>query len=102
MFISLSLTSPSIQVSFPKIITSESVKEENLILTITSENVIYLDNAVVTLKELRLQLAKGASKNRPILIKSDRRASLGRMIDVWNLCRELGVEKINIATDQEK
>ena len=91
-----------IKVKLPKAITSEAIKEENLILTITSENVFYLNGAVTTMKELRNELAKSANKARPILIKADRKASLGRVIDIWDLCKELGIEKINIATSREK
>lgn len=90
-----------IKVKLPKAITSDIIKEENLVILITRENVIYADSALVTLKELENQLAQPANKQRPILIKADRRASLGRVVDIWDLCRELGIERVNIATDQE-
>ncbi|HDL09682.1 MAG TPA: hypothetical protein ENG39_00310, partial [Candidatus Omnitrophica bacterium] len=35
-----------------------------------------------------------------ILIKADKRASLGRIIQVWDVCREVGIQKLNIATLQ--
>ena len=96
------LTSPSeIQVKLPKAVTSDVIKEENYVITISSENVIYLNNKVVTLQELGSALKKAKAGNNPILIKSDRRASVSRMVDVWDLGRNLGIEKINIATNQE-
>ena len=91
-----------ITVNLPKAITSEIIKEENLVITITSEDVLYLNDAVSTMKTLRQELEKKANKDRLILIKADRRASLGRIIDIWDLCRELGIERVNIATNQEK
>ena len=91
-----------INVKLPKAITSDIIKEENLIITITSENVIYLNNTVITLKELKERLEQPHNQNRPLLIKADRRASVGRIVDVWELCRNLGIERINIATNQEK
>jgi len=101
--LSTSLASQSgINVKLPKAITSDAIKEENLNITITSENVIYLNNRIVTIKELRAALEKSGNKNQPILIKADRRSSVGRIVDVWDICRELGIERINIATDQEK
>ncbi len=101
--LSSSLTPQSgINVKLPKAITSDTIKEENLTITVTSENVIYLDNKIITFKELRRELRKNINKNRPVLIKADRRSSLGRIVDIWDLCRELGIEKINIAADQEK
>lgn len=91
-----------INVKLPKAVTSDIIKEENYIITITNENVIYLNNQIVTFKELEEKLKLPANKSRPILIKSDRRASMGRIVDVWDLCRNLGIERINIATNQDQ
>lgn len=91
-----------INVKLPKAVTSDILKDENVIITITRENVIYLNGRIITLKELEADLAKFGSPKRPLLIKSDRRASVGRVVDVWDLCRSLGIERINIATNQEE
>ena len=92
-----------INVKLPKAVTSDIIKEENFIVTITSENVTYLNGAVITLKELKQKLSHPpGNKDRPLLIKADRRASVGRIVDVWDLCRDLGIERINIATNQTK
>ena len=92
----------SINVKLPKAVTSDVLKkEENLIVTITNENIIYVDNLVTTLKELESTLSS-YDRSRSLLIKADRRASVGRIVDVWDLCRNLGIERINIATDQNQ
>lgn len=90
-----------INVKLPKAVTSDIVKDENVTVTITAENVIYLNDTVITIKELGDALAQRDVQTRPILIKSDRRASVGRIVDVWDLCRNLGIERINIATNQD-
>ena len=90
-----------INVKLPRAVTSDTIKEENLIITITGENVIYLNDKITTIKDIQQILGKKENKTRPILIKADRRASVGRIVDVWDLCRTLGIEKINIATNQE-
>lgn len=90
-----------INVKLPKAVTSDVIKEENMIITITSENVTYLNDKVITQKELENILTKPNIKNLPILIKADRRASFGRIIDIWDLCRNNGIERVNIATNQE-
>lgn len=90
-----------INVRLPKAITSDIIKEENFIVTITSENIIYLNGTISTMKEIKNELSKPTNKDRTILIKSDRRASMGRIVDIWDLCRNLGIEKINIATNQK-
>ena len=90
-----------IKVKLPKAITSEFVKEESLTIIITSEDILYVNRELTTVKELQRELAKPQYKSRPILIKADRRASVGRIVDIWDLCRELGIERVNIATDQD-
>jgi len=90
-----------INVKLPKAVTSDIIKEENLIITITSENIIYLNSNISTLEELKSELEKIKGKNNPILIKADRRSSVGRIVDVWDLCRNLGIERINIAINQD-
>lgn len=91
-----------INVRLPKAVTSDVIQEENWIVTITSENVIFLNDKIMTLNELEQVLSKNAeARNKTFLIKSDRRASVGRIVDVWDLCRKLGIEKINIATNQD-
>jgi biopolymer transport protein ExbD len=90
-----------INVKLPKAVTSDVIKEESFVVTITSENVIYLNGKVTPLKDLEKKLLPIKKNNSPLLIKADRRASVGRIVDVWDLCRSLGIEKINIATHQE-
>jgi biopolymer transport protein ExbD len=90
-----------INVKLPRAVTSDLIKEENTIVTISSENVLYLNGGIISIKELRQNLKQVAEMNRPLLIKADRRASMGRIVDVWDLCRNLGIERINIATNQE-
>lgn len=91
-----------INVKLPKAVTSDVIKDENIIVTITGENVIYLNGVVTTLKELTGTLQKFDYKTKPLLIRSDRRASVGRVVEVWDLCRDLGIERIHIATNHDQ
>lgn len=91
-----------ISVTLPKAVTSDVIQDKNVIVTITSENVIYLNGTVVTLKELSQKLKESNYKTNPLLIRSARRASVGRVVDVWDLCRNLGIERIHIATNQDQ
>lgn len=92
---------PGINVKLPKTVTSDIIKEDNMVISITSENVTYLNGVIINRKELEEELAKPGSKNLLILIKADRRASVGRIIDIWDICRKNGIDRINIATNQE-
>jgi biopolymer transport protein ExbD len=68
------------------------------VIDITSENVIYLNNKVVTLNELRTFLAQSDLRNALIYIKADRRSSMGRVTDVFDLCRGISGARINVSS----
>ncbi|MFH0762396.1 MAG: biopolymer transporter ExbD [Candidatus Omnitrophota bacterium] len=92
---------PGIKVKLPKAVTSEVVKAQNIEILITGENVTYLNGKVVNSTELKKFLKQAARAEQTILIKADKRASLGRVVEIWDTARELGITQINIATNQE-
>lgn len=97
----LAQSQAGIKVNLPKAVTSEAVAEESLIISVTSENLIYLNDKIVTIKELASKL-ETLPKKKSLLIKADRRASLGRVVEVWDICRNAGISQVNIATTQAK
>jgi len=101
MLTSSFIMQPGIKVDLPKAVTSEVVKYENIEILITAENVTYLNGKVVTMQELKAFLKEAAKRNQTVLIKADRRSSLGRVVEIWDLGRDLGIAQINIATNQE-
>ena len=92
---------PGIKINLPKAVTSEVIHEKSLIILINSRNYIYLNDRAITMSELSSRLRIAAKENKPLLIKADRRASLGKVVEVWDLCRDEGISRINIATSQE-
>lgn len=92
---------PGIKVNLPKALTSEVVKLENVEILVTSENVVYLNGRVVNAQELKGVLKISGKKGQTILIKADKHASLGRVVEIWDLARDMGVTQINIATNEE-
>jgi biopolymer transport protein ExbD len=92
---------PGIKVNLPKAVTSEVIHEKNLIILVTANNYVYLNDRVITMSELTSRLRIAAKENKPLLIKADRRASLGKVVEVWDMCRDEGISQINIATSQE-
>jgi len=92
---------PGIKINLPKAVTSEIVKFEKIEIVVSSENVTYFNSKVVSTNELKNLLNQAAKRQQPILIKADSRASLGRVVEIWDICRDLGITQINIATNQE-
>ena len=101
MLTSSFIIQPGIKVKLPKAVTSEAVKYKKVEILISSENITYLNVKIVTTQELKTLLKQVAKRNQPILIKADKRASLGRVVEIWAMCRDLGITQINIATSQD-
>lgn len=101
MLTSSFIMQPGIKVNLPKAVTSDVVQNENIDILITSENITYLNGSVVTMNELKGFLKQAAKRDQGVLIKSDKRASLGRVVEIWDMARDLGISQINIATNQE-
>jgi len=91
---------PGIKIDLPKAVTSEVIQEKNLIITVSAEGATYFNNLPVSLKQLKKQLSEAAGQDRPLLIKADHQASLGKVVQIWDICREAGLTQINIATNQ--
>ena len=91
---------PGITVDLPRALTSEVLKPENIEILVTSGNTTYLNDKTLTLSDLKTFLKQGAKRNYTILIKADKQASLGRVVEIWDLARGLGFSQINIATNQ--
>ncbi len=90
-----------IKVSLPEAVTSEVITRKNIIIVISPENIIYLNGKLATRNELRSYLSKNKQKDMPVLIQIDKRTSVGRLVEVWDVCREYGFLEVNIATDRE-
>ncbi len=100
MLTSSFIVQPGLKVNLPRALTSEVVKYENIEIAVSSDNVIYLNNRVVNLEELRTALEYMSKRNVTILIKADRHVALGKVVQIWDLCRKLGITQINMATDR--
>ncbi len=91
---------PGINVRLPKALTSEEVNTQTLTVVISSEDIVYVEEDVLTMNEVE-DLIKD-NKYDSIFIKSDRDASLGVVVGIWDICKRSGVDKIGIATTFEE
>ena len=98
LFTSSFIFQPGIKVSLPKALTSEVIQQEGVVITVTGDDKIYLNEREISRKELVTNLKLLAKEKTPLLLKADSRASLGRIVEVWDTCRNEGVVQVNIAT----
>jgi len=89
-----------IRVNLPRTVTADLLTEGKFVIVITGEDIVYYRDKAVSIEKLKQLLQKEKERTKGVLIKADKRASLGRIIQVWDMCRELGIQKLNIATLQ--
>ncbi len=92
---------PGISVSLPKAITSEVISSENMVVTLTGQDLLFLNEKPITINDLIARLKEAARDQKTVLLRADINASLGRVVEIWDLCREFGIPQINIATSQK-
>ena len=91
---------PGIRISLPKAATSQRISASNIVVTLSKEHLIYWEEQVVTMKELRKKLQQ-LGGNKPVLIRADKSAYVDKLIALWDLCRDAGYHEIHIATLSE-
>lgn len=91
---------PGIRVNLPKAVTSEVLQRELLVVVITEGNKFYIGERPVGSEDLELRIQLASKAEQPILLKADKGADLGKVIEVWDICRKFDVKQINIATSQ--
>lgn len=92
---------PGIKVNLPKTVTSGAITYKDLDLAITGDNKVYVDGKAINMQDLKALFKQIAQTKTAVLIKADRRASLGTITEVWDACRYYGIRQVNIVTNQE-
>ncbi|MFA5142699.1 MAG: biopolymer transporter ExbD [Candidatus Omnitrophota bacterium] len=99
-FTSSFIFQPGITVNLPKAVTSEVVQQESAVIIVTKYDAIYLNEREMSRDELASSLRLMAKNNMPLLIKADNHASLGKVVEIWDMCRAEGVSQASIATNK--
>ncbi len=100
MLTSSFILQPGIRVDLPKAVTSEVLKKELLIVTVTGNNEVFIDDRPVSPDELMSRVDLASKQDYPLLIRADKKANVGKIIEIWDLCRKMSVKQVNIATTQ--
>ena len=91
---------PGIRVNLPRAVTSEILQKEMLVVVITEGNEIFISERPITRDELVSRVTLAAQDGQSLLIKADKQADLGKVIEIWDICRQFDVKRISIATTQ--
>jgi biopolymer transport protein ExbD len=101
MLTSSFLMQPSIRVNLPRVHVGAPVEVQKLEITIDGGDNIYLGKRQVTIEELKAVVTDWVSQSSslPVLIRGDEDASLGRVVQVWDICKAAGITKLRIGTE---
>jgi biopolymer transport protein ExbD len=89
-----------LSVVLPQAITGEPLSHKDITVIILKNDTIYLDSKNVSQQELSRFVKASQDKMQQVLIKVDHRASVGALVRVWDIFRQAGVFKVNIATNE--
>lgn len=103
MLTSSFIMQPGIKINLPQAVTSETVSEKEILVSITKEGTIFYREQPVKKEELEriLQGITTVDRDRVLIIKGDRKAEHGIVVEVMDIARRTGITKIVIGTMPE-
>ena len=89
-----------IKITLPKAKTSKPQKEENIIVFITEDNEIFLNDRQISIDELKEALEKKlkTAEKKIVVLKADEKINLGLAVKVMDIAKEAGSESLVIST----
>ena len=98
------IVSSSLHVSLPQAATVEPPREENISVTITSDNRLSVNNEIVS-RDKFPEVLKEIIESHPnwlILIRSDKTTNTDAVMQILAIAKKLGAKRISIATVQRE
>lgn len=92
-----------IPVNPPKSDSSVTSEDRPVVVTITRDDVTYVDEERVAAPELATALGVRLSGavSKSVVVRGDETVSLGRLVEVMDMARQAGAEKLAIATERK-
>lgn len=91
----------SLKVNLPKAQTGAALeKTENVVITLTRDERIFLNNSPVAVDQLKEKLAPLAKKGEQprVILQADEGSTTGKLVTVMDLASQAGLKKISIET----
>jgi biopolymer transport protein ExbD len=78
-------------------------QKEPIIITIDSRNDVFLNNKPQNLKNLKIGLESliAFNKTRPVIVRADKTVVIDRVIQVLDVAKNAGVERLGIAIEEK-
>jgi len=91
------LEQPALNIELPEAKTSGLQRVEELVISISNKNEVYLNEKHVKKEELENRLKEFVltrKKDIPVILKADKKVGYGIVIEVMDLVRSVGIKKI--------
>ena len=94
---------PGIKITLPTSVTAKLHPEEDIIIFITKDNKLYLNEVEVTLDNLldKLKIKVEKAKKKTVIIKADEQIDLGLAVKVMDIAKQAEAEGLVISTKVE-
>ena len=92
-----------IQVDLPKARAPRLQDEQDIVITITRTNEIFLNDKKMSTDQLPIALLEKVTKSKKkiVLIKPDKRVETGKLVEVMGIAKSVGVESLGIVTEPQ-
>lgn len=93
-----------VDVSKPKASSARDLARESILIGITRQGSVHINETQVNLSTLRTILRQMVAEapERPVIVVTDRDAPSGRIVDVLDECNIAKVRKVSIAASREQ
>ena len=93
-------TSGGINVRLPKAATAEPIKAEQLTISLTRDDKLYLNDKTISLDELSKTLERNQNKESLVIIRADNAVPHGRVVEVMDMAKTHGFSRLAIGVEQ--
>jgi biopolymer transport protein ExbD len=92
-----------VDVSKPKASSAKELAKESILIAITRQGTIHINESQVILNSLQIILKQMLIEipDRPVIIVSDREAPTGRIVDVLDECNLAKVKKVSLSAQKD-
>ncbi|MCM8759155.1 MAG: biopolymer transporter ExbD [Candidatus Omnitrophica bacterium] len=100
MLTSSFIMQPGIKINLPTAITTDTIEENEIFISVSAEGLIFLGEKQVSMQKLEESLRKLAQEKQNIIvvIKGDVRTPHGKIVNIMDVARNCGISRIAIAT----
>lgn len=92
----------SVPLNLPQATSAKVSMEENIPITVTGDGTVYYEQEKISLGDLENRLwSKKQSGELSIILRGDAAADYGKVVQVMDMIKNLGISKVYIATDTQ-